>query len=134
MSKLTINFNPFYEAIGNALEQSLNEFIQEEIIPVTPKDKGDLREKIKLKKVNNFHFIIYCDDTLNYGKIVHEMPNEITNWTTAGTGNKFIERPVYNRNTVIWQKMRNKLSMEMKGNVSFSNSYGNALNMYSGVM
>jgi len=134
MSKLTINFQPFYNAIGKALESSLEEFIQEEIIPVTPKDKGKLRESIKLKKVNNFHYIIYCEDTTDYGKYVHEMPNDITNWTTAGTGNKFIERPVYSKNTVIWNKMRTKLSLSMKGNVSVSNTHSNALNMYSGVM
>ena len=134
MSKLTINFQPFYNAIGKALEISLEEFIQEEIIPVTPKDKGKLRESIKLKKVNNFHYIIYCEDTTDYGKYVHEMPNDITNWTTAGTGNKFIERPVYSKNTVIWNKMRTKLSLSMKGNVSVSNTHSNALNMYSGVM
>ena len=124
MSNLTINFQPFYNAIGKAIESSLEEFIQEEIIPVTPKDTGLLRESIKLKKVNNFHYIIYCDDDTDYGKKVHEYPNETTNWTTPGTGNKFIERPVYNRNSVIWIKMKKKLSLDLtgKGTIKFSNS------------
>ena len=105
-----INFNKLQFAIGEALKESVDEFVKEDIIPVTPKDTGLLRESIVTTKESDTEVIIYVEnDDAGYGKYVHEMPPE-TNWTTQGTNNKFIERPLLTTGNKIYLNLANKVS------------------------
>ena len=116
-----INFNKLKFAIGEALKESVDEFVKEDIIPVTPKDTGLLRESIVTTKESDTEVIIYVEnDDAGYGKYVHEMPPE-TNWTTQGTNNKFFERPLYTSGHKIFTKMAWRTGKHLKGVFNVSN-------------
>lgn len=122
-----INFNKLQFAIGEALKESVDEFVEEDIKPVTPKDTGLLKEAIKTTKESDTEVIIYVDDQdAPYGKYVHEMPleNWITtqvNWTTPGTNNKFLERPIYTSGNKIFTKVAWRTGKHLQGIFNVSN-------------
>ena len=100
--------------IGEALKEATEDFMYENILPVTPlsddNNRGELRRSLKVKKINNRECIIYCDESIApYSKFVHEMPNDTTKWTTTGTGNKFIERPLLEKGNIIYDKLYKKI-------------------------
>lgn len=71
-----------------------NEFLISKMIPVTPMRTGRLRKSFE-NHVSAGAYAVYgkIENTAPYASYVHEMP-EATNWTTPGTGPKFMERPM----------------------------------------
>jgi hypothetical protein len=66
--------------------------VQEKTLPITPYDEGNLFGSIDQVVGETFmgpHVTIYFDAI--YAPYVHEMTGEI-NWTTSGTGAKFLEK------------------------------------------
>lgn len=116
-----INFNALQFAIGEALKESVDKFVEEDIKPVTPKDTGLLIEAIKTTKESDTEVIIYVDDQdAPHGKYVHEMPPE-TNWTTQGTNNKFFERPLLISGHKIFTSVAWRTGKHLKGVFNVSN-------------
>ena len=117
-----INFNKLQFAIGEALLESCKEFIEEDIKPVTPKDTGLLRESINAIKESDTEVIIYVEnDDAGYGKYVHEMPADTTKWTTEGTSNKFLERPLLISGHKIFTKVAWRTGKHLQGVFNVSN-------------
>lgn len=68
---------------------------QEKVIPVTPMDTGDLRESLyTVSHITYQGYTLEVGFDTEYAPMVHEWPSTI-NWTTPGTGNKYLERPYY---------------------------------------
>ena len=64
---------------------------------VTPMDTGDLRDSQYItRQVTLNGFIIETGFNTPYAPIVHEWPDTI-NWTTPGTGNKYLQRPYFSQ-------------------------------------
>lgn len=61
----------------------------------TPIDEGDLRDSMyMIKQVKwNGDIIFEAGFTSPYAPVVHEWPNESTNWSKDGTGAKYLELP-----------------------------------------
>ena len=102
-------------SIGDLLLESCEEFIGEEIIPVTPMsppenpDRGELRRSIEVVKINNKKCVIYVNELIApYGVYVHYMPNTV-NWSTPNTGNRFLERPIRTKGNKIYEKLDKKI-------------------------
>lgn len=116
-----INFNKLQYEIGQALLESCKEFVEDDIKPVTPKDTGLLRESIKVTQESDTEVIIYVEnDDAGYGKYVHEMPPE-TKWTTEGTSNKFLERPLMISGHKIFTKVAWRTGKHLQGVFNVSN-------------
>ena len=115
VGKMSIfNLDSIFGDIGELLLESAEDYLYSDILPVTPlsddENRGELRRSLKVKKINNREVIIYCDEKIaHYAKYVHEMPPE-TNWTTQGTNNKFIERPLLTTGNKIYLNLANKVS------------------------
>ena len=83
--------------IDAAVVRGLNKFgehLKSEILDVTPLDTGELRRSIYVKKATEGNLAVEIGSSgaiASYNVYVHEIP--FTNYTTAGTGHKFIERP-----------------------------------------
>lgn len=92
MSGLSIS-----KKLRQAVAKGLNKFgedLQEKVINTTPLDTGELQRSIYLKKAteDNLEIEIGSRGTIApYNVWVHEIPR--TNYTTEGTGHKFLERP-----------------------------------------
>ena len=66
-----------------------------EVDKSTPLDEGDLRASRYVTKLKTSgSFIIETGFKAVYAVSVHEWPSTV-NWTTSGTGNKFLQRPYY---------------------------------------
>lgn len=87
----------------------------DKIIPVTPIGPGDgkgyaggdLRKSITTKHMEpgDLYFEWISKGTeAPYNKRVHELPNDSTNWSEPGTGNKYLERPVNNHAEKLFTK------------------------------
>lgn len=63
-------------------------------LPLTPKQEGTLRQSgsvdYGMGAAGPYARVGYGT---RYAWAVHEMPNEETNWTTPGTGSKYLETP-----------------------------------------
>ena len=83
--------------IDKAVAKALNKFVNHlygKILDVTPMDTGELRRSISVKEAdeNNLEAEIISSGAIApYNVYVHEIPK--TNYTTEGTGAKFMERP-----------------------------------------
>lgn len=92
MSGLSIS-----EKLRQAVARGLNKFgedLQGKVIDATPMDTGELRRSIYLKKATEDNLTIEVGSRgaiAPYNVWVHEIPK--TNYTTEGTGHKFLERP-----------------------------------------
>ena len=92
--------------IKKMLETTINEInkagemvLTEQIIPVTPLDKGDLRKSLDTKHMNRKQMFFYWRSRGNlapYNLKVHEWLNPSPRWSEPGTGAKYIENPVIN--------------------------------------
>lgn len=82
-----------------AVARGLNNFgehLKGKVIDVTPMDTGELRRSIYIKKAtaNNLTVEVGSSGAIApYNVYVHEIPK--INYTTPGTGYKFIERPFH---------------------------------------
>lgn len=62
-------------------------------LKVTPMDTGKLRISGKVKSIKQgYDPVVAVSFSAPYAGYVHEMPNRSTNWTTPGTGSKFLEK------------------------------------------
>lgn len=92
MSGLSIS-----KKLRQAITRGLNKYgedLQGEVINATPMDTGELRRSIYLKKATEDNLTIEVGSRgaiAPYNVWVHEIPK--TNYTTEGTGHKFLERP-----------------------------------------
>lgn len=83
--------------IDKAVIKGLNKFayyLHGKILDVTPLDTGELRRSISVREANEKNLeaeIVSSGAIAPYNVYVHEIPK--TNYTTRGTGAKFMERP-----------------------------------------
>lgn len=75
--------------VGDAL-MSEGAAIMDDAQPVTPRDTGDLRASGSVDRTGPLQVTVGFGAP--YAIFVHEAP-ESWNWTTPGTGPKFLERP-----------------------------------------
>lgn len=72
--------------------------LQSRSVPVTPKREGTLRASANVQpetgvfRTKDGFYVTFGYDT-EYAYAVHELPNEETEWTTPGTGSKYLEGP-----------------------------------------
>lgn len=102
-AKINLHNNIIIKECNKAGEQLLTD----KIIPVTPLDKGDLRKSLTTEHatIENKEFVWVSKGTeAPYNLKVHEMPNDSTNWSEPGTGNKYLERPVNNNAKKLFTK------------------------------
>lgn len=82
-----------------AVMRGLNKFgehLKGKVIDATPMDTGELRRSIYMKEATEENLTVEVGSSgaiAPYNVYVHEIP--MTNYTTAGTGSKFLERPFY---------------------------------------
>lgn len=82
-----------------AVARGLNKFgehLKDKVIEATPLDTGELRRSIYKKDATEGNLTVEVGSSgaiAPYNIYVHEIP--MTNYTTAGTGSKFLERPFY---------------------------------------
>lgn len=79
----------------------------DKIILATPLDKGDLRKSLTTEHatLENKEFVwVSKGNIAPYNLKVHELPNDTTNWSEPGTGNKYLERPVNNHAEKLFTK------------------------------
>ena len=70
-----------------------------EALPLTPLEFGPLRasQHVKPPVINGSTVSVsfgFGGPAAPYAWFVHEMPDSQTNWTTPGTGSKYLERPL----------------------------------------
>lgn len=66
------------------------------VLPVTPMDTGQLRESLYTIRDMTYNGVrVEVGFTASYAPEVHEWPKKKINWTTAGTGPKFLQSPYY---------------------------------------
>jgi hypothetical protein len=83
----------------NEINKAGEMVLTEQIIPVTPLDKGDLRKSLDTKHMNRKQMFFYWRSRGNlapYNLKVHEWLNPSPRWSEPGTGAKYIENPVIN--------------------------------------
>lgn len=82
-----------------AVARGLNNFgehLKGKVIDATPMDTGELRRSTYMKEATEENLTVEVGSSgaiAPYNVYVHEIP--MTNYTTAGTGSKFLERPFY---------------------------------------
>ena len=82
-----------------AVARGLNKFgehLKGKVIDVTPMDTGELRRSIYIKRATESNLTVEVGSSgaiAPYNVYVHEIPK--VNYTTPGTGYKYIERPFY---------------------------------------
>lgn len=82
-----------------AVARGLNKFgehLKSKVIDATPMDTGELRRSIYMKEATEGNLTVEVGSSgaiAPYNVYVHEIPK--LNYTTAGTGSKFLERPFY---------------------------------------
>lgn len=92
--------------IKKMLETTINEINKagemvqtEQIMPVTPLDRGGLRKSLDTQHATLNHKYFYWRSRGNlapYNLKVHEWLNPSPRWSEPGTGAKYIENPVVN--------------------------------------
>lgn len=69
------------------------------VLNATPLDQGPLRQSMyKVKRVKYMGFVFETGFTEFYAPIVHEWTGPV-NWTTPGTGPKYLQHPYYSIGT-----------------------------------
>lgn len=82
-----------------AVARGLNKFgehLKGKVIDATPMDTGELRRSIYMKEATESNLTVEVGSSgaiAPYNVYVHEIPK--INYTTPGTGYKFIEKPFY---------------------------------------
>lgn len=107
MSKILRNFDKYTKKLEQAAKKACEDFeksVKDEIIEITPKDTGALRESYDFGELESPDYIVNYsfsfgaglvgDDGLPYAGQMHEY-SENANWTTPGTGPDFLIKPVY---------------------------------------
>ena len=79
-------------AVRSAIYAVANDLMVKDIIKVTPKDEGDLRDSWYVSKPFKRIGFSEVGFGAKHAPYVHEMPSDV-NWSEPGTGNKFIEKP-----------------------------------------
>jgi hypothetical protein len=99
---------------GRLLEKGMKEAAEHLLrksLEVCPKDTGRLRKSGKVKRrgqgKNAAFEVVY---EAPYAIYVHEMPNKGINWTTPGTGNKYLERPARQERSTMRRIVRETLT------------------------
>lgn len=88
-----------------AVARGLNKFgehLKGKVIDATPMDTGELRRSIYMKEATEGNLTVEVGSSgaiAPYNVYVHEIPK--LNYTTAGTGSKFLERPFYEEKSKI---------------------------------
>lgn len=88
-----------------AVARGLNKFgehLKGKVIDATPMDTGELRRSIYMKEATEGNLTVEIGSSgaiAPYNVYVHEIPK--INYTTAGTGYKFLERPFYEEKSKI---------------------------------
>lgn len=83
--------------LNSAVAKGLNKYaerLKEEVINATPMETGELRRSIYKTEATEDNLVIEVGSRgaiAPYNVYVHEIPR--TNYTTPGTGHKFLERP-----------------------------------------
>jgi hypothetical protein len=78
--------------------QKAGELILETALPMTPEKSGALRESGRVEvepgKTIKVHVIFGNDESIDYAAIIHEDLENKKNFTTPGTGPKYLENAV----------------------------------------
>lgn len=86
--------NKAWKGIRRGLELAGDRLV-ERMLPITPMEFGPLREGYRIEVMRTAgmqpHHVSYIKNIKSYAAHVHEMPST-TNWTTPGTGPKYMER------------------------------------------
>jgi len=100
VNRIDINFNG--KAFEEVLEKTLKSMniagevlLNQKIVNITPLKTGKLRKSIVVKKArknSKYMAIVSKGNIAPYNARVHELEPPV-NWTTPGTGGKFIENP-----------------------------------------
>lgn len=98
-SNIEANFKKAMRRVDRQVRQAVGEWVaeinQKEVLPVTPKDTGELRDSLyTVSSVTYNGYTLEIGFDTPYAPWVHEWPSTV-NWTTPGTGNKYLERPYF---------------------------------------
>ena len=100
MTKLAANFRNTMKILNKRIENAALEWVNQTNVEVergTPLDTQELRDSRYVVVERPFRStIIEIGFKAPHAPFVHEWPSTI-NWTTPGTGNKFLERPYFSR-------------------------------------
>lgn len=90
-------------------------FIKPKILRVTPEDRGPLRRSFKYRIQNTATGIeLKLYFTADYAAFVHEMPPTY-NFTTPGTGPKFLQRPVIENKEQLFRIVAMSIRRALRG-------------------
>jgi len=111
LTDLSRNFNRALRHINKKLENAVVAWVvdvNKDVIRVTPKDSGDMRSTQYIKTDRHSNGItVETGFRTPYAPFVHEWPQTV-NWTTPGTGNKFLQRPYFNRASTLAKFLSSK--------------------------
>ena len=87
------------------------QMLKDQVIQVTPRKTGKLRAGIFVRtEVSLFGVRGIIENVVEYSSWVHEMP-EWYNWTTPGTGPKFIEKPLNENREKVFSIVASKMRL-----------------------
>ena len=108
-------FNAYRREIGRGVERAVrkaNEYLLKETLPVTPKDKGILRDSGKVningRGVNTTGFVSF---SAPYAVYVHE---DLSKYHAPGTYAKFLERTARAKKLQMREIMRSEIQQACK--------------------
>ena len=92
------NLNTASKQIEKKAEKQIKKCCEDllsKAVDITPMDTGELRKSgtTDYDTATKTGKVSFGGGAVDYAVAVHEMPNE-TNWSEAGTGNKFLEKPL----------------------------------------
>jgi hypothetical protein len=108
LQEVMTNLNREIKKIEGATLEGLvaaGQFVKAESVDITPAEFGNLRNSAGSKPIGPLSVAVYY--TQSYAPYVHEMP-EHNNYTTPGTGPKFLERAVKENVPTILQIIANR--------------------------
>ena len=95
--KVIVNLNNLTKQMEKKAEKQIKKCCEDllsKAVDITPLDTGELRKSgtTDYDTGTKTGRVTFGGGSVEYAVAVHEMPNE-TNWSEAGTGNKFLEKP-----------------------------------------
>ena len=108
LRKLNKQVGKFELGSRKGLQES-GRFLKEDARAITPKDTGDLRDSLFFRTaVTPDGVTLRVGASAEHASIVHEMP-KTNNFTTAGTGPKFITRAINKNRRKILKTVRKSM-------------------------
>lgn len=99
----------YADELTAAMEENAKELYDDsqEIVPVRT---GELRKSGRVEKIERKTYAKYLVTySAEHGLWVHEMDEDTTNWTTPGTGSKFLEKPMRRKKHSFRRRIRKRL-------------------------